>query len=547
MKITDIVLLGLAVLALPSFAQPDNNLPSRSLTIEGVYNADVTDARKVMPVPAKPEILSSESPVEYIREARPLNEYLRNPMLAPDSPESEPPSYSGLIRFGYGMFGNIDALANARIRIRENDMLRINGKLNGWNGKLEDDWTSRMYDAGFSAGYEHNLSRLRIGVNAGVGYQYVNFRPAPAKFQIHEPRDNGRNIMTGNIEATVSSSDIAGIYFNVLAGWYACSDDNISHNVSLKGRENLFRIKGFAGYDISQSWSVGLWGSAKASLYDWSNRLRFSFDYVDYVTVSARPQVSWTNTSLSAVAGFDVTVRNRIAPKIRVAPYLRLQYKVSSWLALYADVTGGAEDNDMRRFYATSPYWTDREQLTDGYTRMDASLGAIWNANECLEVSGRGGYRIMAGHLFQSLSALDVMGSVLTQSDATVGYGEISASLTTSDRLKASATAGYYKWKCEGDEEQLQMLPEFGISIDIEGKLSDKLTLNAGYQYAMMTSYVGERLPQVNILDVSLGYRVQSNLDIALKGTNLLGNRYYKYGGYRAQGTAILGSLLFRF
>lgn len=547
MKRIDTLFLMLGIAAAPLFAQQENNsLPARSLTIEGRYNADVTDARKIMPVPMKPETYVSSNPVEYALEGHPYMEYHRSPLNAPDSPSAGGDGYAGLIRFGYGMCGNIDALVNAGVSVGDAGLLKINGTLTGWNTKI-NDWNSKLYKGAFNLNYIHSLDENSVvDVNGCIGYEYANFRPNG-----DSGRDNGRNIMTAGVDAGYRSVFSSGIYFNARAGWYINTDDNITMK-PFTAKENLFRLDGMMGYELSDAVSVRLNLRMKSAFYDWRNRYGFSFAYSNYTSVSLRPEFVWKTTDFTALAGMDATLRTTFSPVVRIAPYVRLLYKVSPKVALFADVTGGTEEYDMRRLYEISPYWSEGTQTVDGYVRLDASLGGVWNALPELELSLRGGYRSMADHLFQKMQNVDVYSSRLVQSDATSAFAEFSGSYVGSDRFRTGLTVRYSRWNADNQDMMiLQMLPELEAGLSMNARISERLWVNAEYRFALMTEVSNEagcmRLPAVNDLNVGVNCHVQDNLDISLRCTNLFGSDYYRFAGYRNQGTALTASLLFRF
>ena len=55
-------------------------LPSRSMTIEGTYNPSMTNAEKVMPVPAKQKNEKEQATVSYLTEPNSFDKSTRSPM-----------------------------------------------------------------------------------------------------------------------------------------------------------------------------------------------------------------------------------------------------------------------------------------------------------------------------------------------------------------------------------------------------------------------------------------------------------------------------------
>lgn len=547
MKRIYLTMIGTALFMLPAAAQNgEGSLPSRSMTIEGIYNADVSDAGKVMPVPEKPEQQQTAVGAEFLKDAIPFDAYVRDPMGAPDR-QAAGQTYMGLIRFGYGMQGKIDILADVNTEVGDCGMLNVNGTLNGWNTKMENDWKSKRYDADISVDYVHDLDFMLMDARGAIGYDVVNFRPDLVN-PVHDKVDCDRNVITGQIEAGAVSKDSDPVFFNIRMGWYLLSDDNISYKSDVDGKETMIKAWGYAGYRFDNRYSIRLDGSFRSAFYDWNTRSAFTTSYDTYTTASLRPHLDMNFTNLTVSAGGDITARRRFSPNLRFAPYVTVQYKLLPSLTLFADATGGTEEYDVRHLMAISPYWTDRSQIVDGYNKLDASVGARWNTNDFLEVSARGGYRSIADYVFQSQSIVDVYGTALTQSDATVAYGELSGKVSTANGFHASAKLGYYRWDADMGEYYLQMKPEMTADITLGGRLTDKLLVSADYGFALMTKMSeGVRVPEMNSLNVGLKYQVQDNLDLSLSADNLLNSRYYKYAGYKALETAIVASLLFRF
>lgn len=532
-------------------AQQKNELPSRSMTIEGVYNANVTDAGKVMPVPEKTSVEVVESHAEYALDAKPYEGYDRVSMGVPDCTDAGN-SYDGIVRLGYGMGGNVDGLLDYRRKIGGKGLLALNGGITGWNTKIENEWKSKFYDTDFSVAYTHHLDKVSFGVKGDVGYDFVNFMPGRSSIN----DDNGRQVVKGEVEANFCiSAPESPWLLSAAASWSVYSDNNITDDKK-NGKENLLRLKGTMRYVFDNSLSFSADGLFRASFYKWEDRLRMQSPYVNYMTASLRPSIRFEKNGLDVSLGADITARNKVGHKFQFAPIANISYRVSDKLLLSAKVDGGVEENDMRHLSAISPYWVDRYQIVDGYTKFNAVAEVGWNVNRFLELSFRGGYGSYHDKAFAAVSSenfVKVRGSVIEQFDASLAFGEIHAAFIPSGNLSAQALLGYYKWDIDGYDEYLQMLPQFSASLNIRGNITNNVFIEGNYVFALLTEChpvdisVLERLPAVNQLDVELGYRVSPFFDISVKGLNILASRHYRYAGYRSQDVAVMASLLFRF
>ena len=168
-----------AVLCWSAAGAQQNELPSRSMTIEGAYNPTMTGSDKVMPVPDRPATERKPAVVSYLTDSKPLTSLTRNPMgtFSETSDDVIPDRYSGLLRFGYGLRNDHDGLADFNWRISERDDLHITGLLDAWATKPSGDWKSRMFNTDLRAVYSHRFKSFTIGVDGAYGHSHFNYRP----------------------------------------------------------------------------------------------------------------------------------------------------------------------------------------------------------------------------------------------------------------------------------------------------------------------------------------------------------------------------------
>lgn len=543
MRKMSIGILCLAFLPMLAYSQNNNGqLPSRTMTIEGIYDADFTDADKIMPVPDKLRNKSVSGRPEYLSDANPFMEYLRDGMDAPDSVYRSTRHYPALLKLGYGARGELDFLAGYRTGCGKCGELNLNASAVGWNAELEEDWRSKLYDIALNAGYAYDCEKFRLDVNGEFGYGYLNFRQVSGPVGKGSP---GRNLMSGGLNAGFAPANAGPWVYSARVGWSVYTDDWLAWGYE-RGIENKFRLDGKVGYCFSEALSATADVSLKSMLYNCSPA-RDKYDrYGNYTTFSVTPKVSYAVPGMSLTAGADVSIRSLLAPTVRISPFLDLQYRISNSLKLYAAAKGGVDEYDMRYLHSFSPYWVSNSQIHDGYTAVDASLGMVWNLSDHIELQLDGGYRKYFDKVFQMMYKGDVYGSYIKQSDAGLTHIGLSGKYLHSARLSLHAAADYNNWHgC--DAKLLLMLPEFNLCIGGEYLIIDRLTADLEYCYSRMTAYEGSRLPYASTLDIGLRYALLDRLDIALKGSNLLDNRYYRFADYRNRGISVSLSALYRF
>lgn len=536
-------MLWLALLPILAYSQDRNGeLPSRSMTIEGIYDADVTSADKIMPSPSRLKTRPAGGKTEYLLDGNPYMGYLRDGMEAPDSIYRQTKRYPALLKLGYGVRGELDFLADFRTRCGKSGEFKFNASAAGWNTKTEPDWRSKLYDIALNAGYAYDNGKFRLNVNGGFGYGYVNFRPDPA---LAGTAGTGRNLMSGGLNAEFMPVTTGNWDYSLRAAWDIYTDDMISWGYD-RGYENKFKVSGKAGRRISDDLSASADVSLKYMMYNCGIVLNQYGKYQDYMTFTIAPKVCWNLSRMSLQGGLDFSFRSLLAPTVRISPFLDFSYCIAPSLRLSAALKGGVDEYDMRYMHTLSPYWISDSQIHDGYTPIDASLGLVWNVSDNVELQLDGGYRKYCDKVFQLMYHGDEYASYVMQSDAGLTHFSLSGKYVGSARLSLHASAEYDNWHgC--DAELPLLLPELTLGAGGEYSITDRLTADLDYTYSMMTAYEGSRLPYASTLDIGARYSLLDRLDLTLKATNLLNNRYYRYASYRNNGISVSLSAIYRF
>ncbi len=544
MNKTYISILGL-LLPLCAYSQQVNTLPSRSLTIEGVYNAEVTDAPKIMPVPDKMKIQTSigQTP-DYITSGQPYMNYDRAAGTAPDAPLADVSDKDGLIKLGYGVRGDLDVLADYRIKTGKTGLLTFNAAANGWNTKIEDEWRSKLYDLSMNVGYSVTpKDKFKIDVNGKFCYGFLNFRPSAGNENVSL---DDRNLFGTGLTVAFKPVEKNLIDYSINVGWDMGLDDNVpsGHN---KGIEHIVKVKGDVGYHFSDVMLIGADVAYKSAFYDCATRVG-SFAYDDNMSFSFTPFWGWSGYSTSIKAGASLSFFSGLTYTFRVSPYIDFNYVVNDKMTLSARVDGGIDEYDMRYLHSLSPYWSSSSQIIDGYTPFNAKVDVVWNISDSWALSAHAGYRKYFDKTFQLSYRNRRMESFITQSDADLLSGGLALRYVQSSRLSAYASFDYDKWSCATEAETLlSMLPCLTATVGGKYCIIEKLTMNIDYKYSMMTKCNDKRLPYEAMLDVSFRYRLMPSLDLTLSGTNLLNNKYYRFAGYHNQGLSVVASAIYRF
>jgi len=522
-------------------------LPSRTFTIEGTYNPEMSEQGKLMPVPGRPQSERQAGAVSYRTEANPHQGYERTPMgvFGQQSDKIGENSYYGLIRLGYGMRNVTDGLFDAGWKISDRDLITISGLMDGWSTKPDGKWKSKMFNGDFKTEYSHHFDSLVVGVYGAYGHSGFNYREgkdttaailAASKFNQKTNRAETGFWLNGDFRNVEW-------HFNTGMQWLTRNGLNMN-GVERDNRERLLRID--AGLEIPLLGGRGGLGYVqKSASYKWQGI--YGADYGNFTTLTVSPY--WTNTwgNLDASFGLNLDVRTKAGNKFLVSPMVTATYNAKERFRILAGVTGGLKDNSMRTLTGLSPYWSETERIRDGYELMNAFVGASYSQGSWLTVSIRGGYRHTIDELFQVMQDSLIVTSLLKQEKCDVIYATLDADMQFTDRVQVKMDVSCNGYTGKYSDGLLALKPV------VEGSLFGKVSVFPGldamltYRSMVFGKIEGNRMPMVNDVALTVDYDFRPNLSFYVTGNRLAGGNYYYYAGYRAIKPSVLVGATYRF
>ena len=525
----------------------DDVLPSRSLTIEGSYNPSMSEQGKIMPVPERPQTQRQAATVSYRSEANPHQGYDRTPMgvFGEQSDDTKQSSYYGLIRLGYGLRNVSDGLLDAGWRITDRDLLTISGLMDGWSTKPDGTWKSKMFNGDLKLEYSHRFDSMAVGIYGGYGHTAFNYREGKDTTAAIIDASNF-NQKTNRAEAGLwLNGEFRRVEWHLDAGMQWLSRKGLILNGNQPdNKERLLRIN--AGLEMPLlGGRGGLDYNQKTASYDWQGI--YGTGYTDFTTLTFSPYWKQTWGNLDTRLGLNLDVRTAAGKKFLASPMLTAAYNVGESFRILAGITGGLKDNSMRTLADISPYWSEVEQIRDGYETVNASIGAAYSQGTWLTLSLRGGYRHTMDEVFQVVHDSIIITSQLRQEGVDVMYARLDADMQFADRaqIKMEITGNAYTGKYS--EGALALKPV------LDGSLFGRVNIMPGldglvtYRAMLFGKVDGTRMPMVNDVALTLDYDLRPNLSLYLTGNRLAGGNYYYYAGYRAIKPSVLVGLTYRF
>lgn len=544
-KCTVLAILAVTIWA-PVTAQ--NALPSRTLTIEGSYNPQATQAGKIMPVPDKPQLKSQRTDVSYLTQPAPNTTHQRQPMAVFSSRSDEvvPSALQGVARLGYGLRNLHDGLVDLGWRISDSDFLRVDGQMDGWSSKPDSDWRSRMYNIGLRTGYLHKFDHFDIGLEAGYSNSRYNYRPGVNM--------DSAKLADSRLMRRVNRADVAlganGRFGQVtwnakMAGLWLINNNLVVNNaVADDEQESQFIIDAAASMPLMDG-TAGLGLGFRHLSYDWTagNGQKFQ----NFSTFTMSPYWAAQLGLFDFNFGFNMTVRSNIGPKFLASPMVTMAYRLNDEFSLLAGLTGGLVENDMRTLESISPYYSTQEQIVDGYDIVNLSMGARYESGTWVSLSGRLGYRRTLDEVFQVAQSDMLVTSALKQQNSNVLYADVNADMQFTDRAQVRFDFTYNNYMGHYPGYKMELKPAFDMSlysrVNVMGRLDAMLT----YRLMLFNWIEGVAMPAVNDLALTFDYDFMDNLSFYATVNKLAGGDFYYYAGYRALRPAFLLGATYRF
>ncbi len=525
----------------------NDNIPSRSLTIEGNYNPSVTDAGKIMPVPDKRHQERQAAAVSYNTAVNPYSGTDRKPMhtFGSLSDSVRKASHTGLVRFGYGLRNLSDGLLDFKWNISERDFLSISGAMNGWATKPAGDWKSRMFVADLAAAYSHRFNSFTVSVDGAYGHSRYNFMPGVA-MDSAKLAASDLMLKSNRGHLGLSASGRAGQveWYGSAAMEWLSRGSMVLNGVEMNNSERIIRIAAGA----SMPWAEGTGGvdyRQKTALLDWTGLKGIT--YSDFTTITLAPYWSREWDNVDARFGLNLDIRSRAGHKFMMSPMVTAGYTIDDRFRLDAGAVGGLIDNNMRSLAGISPYWSEEARIRDGYELMNLFAGVSYCQINRLNISFKAGYRHTIDELFQVRADSLIVTSMLRQNSSDVLYARLDADLQFSDRTQVRFDMTYNDYLGRNIGSYMVLKPAFDGTLYGRTILMPGLDLMLSYRLMAFHRVNGKAMPTVNDLALTADYDITDNLSCYATFRQLLGGDYYYYAGYRALKPSFMLGLTYRF
>ncbi|MBR6370889.1 MAG: hypothetical protein IKS24_07410 [Bacteroidaceae bacterium] len=530
-------------------AQTNNELPSRSMTVEGDYNPVFTEAAKIMPSPRKEEETKESVQVSYLTFANPYNQRIRQQMnvFGFGTDDIDAKRIIGLARIGYGFRNISDGIMDFGWKITDKDFLKLSGTLDGWKSKLDKSWRSDMFNSNISVGYTHQFRLFEASVKAGYGYSRYNYMPGSLMDSIKLSASNlFMDVRQGEMSGYIRTNPENDVSFYLSgSGEWMIRDGLIVNGTNRNNKEGLVRIG--AGFNKRlDKGSLTLDYKQKTAVYSWYSMNNGS-KYTNFTTFTVTPIWHYFKGDWETDLGFNLDLRTGAGDLFHASPSARVSYSLTDKFKILGSITGGLEEYDMRKLSVISPYWSEQECIRDGYTTFNALAGVSYSEPSAFSSFFGVGYRYTVDEVFQVAYDSLLITSVLKQQDAKVLYvkGALDWMYLEKAQFKLDFIYNNYLGSYLGHKMELKP----AIDVTFFGKYDIMKGLDAMVTYRLMGFHrvSGEAMPVVNDLSLTANYDWNRNISFYSTVKHMLGGNFYYYAGYRTLKPSILVGVTCRF
>ena len=534
----------LMTLALPAQAQKQVNdtTVNRTVVVEQEYNPDIMDATKVNVLPRVEEPAVSKKEVKYDATLMPARNVPAPVMQAFSGKEAREKANPGYARLGYGINGNLDAVADYQFATSENGRLHIGFGMDGADAKLDmgegvEKWRSFYYRTRAVVDYRHLFRNLELDLAGNFGLSNFNLMPFLS--------DSKQKFTSGSFHAGIRNKNSElpldyRIETNLLL--YQRQHDPAADGL----QETLIRTLGEVGGAISDEQSVNIAFAMDNAFYQKGG-------FKNVTSIGLNPYYLIDGEDWMLRLGAHVDMAFGFGKQFRAAPDIRAEYTFADSYVLYAQATGGKLQNDFRRLESYTPYSQLGQQLDATYEQLNAALGFKASPTDGLWFNLYGGYQNLRNDVFSLwYSTLTEEELLLTQQHTSNVYAGAEIRYSYKDLFGITASGVYRNWDTSGDSaygklEVLAFKPAFEAGLQADVNPIPSVRLSLGYNYVSRTKVDGVQADPVSNLYLHGSYELFKDILLYARLNNLLNQDYQYYEGCPAQGFSLMGGVAFRF
>lgn len=602
-----VLIFAVGLISVNAMAQRDESDVTRQVMLERDYNPTLNEATKITTEPNifTPKVQSAGS-VKFLDEAPQLKVeagrlgQVASGDIMTDVPFSQQRFY---LNFGAGSHGILDGNIGVRAVDARNDKLDIFASYSSMSGNVKNihseelfkDSKAKFSDLKANVKYQHKFEPSIFNIGASyqnLGYNYYGspFVDMNAISTVENPLDlwdmqSKQKVDVISFNAGLKSSDTnEGLlkYEGNVAYTNFSTKYGSSPAIDKGPRGGIIQLDG----NFYTQLGIGNVGIA-ASILNQSFTGKKSYELTEksfdgFTNLTANPYYRIEELTWDLTIGANVSYVLDVENKFVIAPNVKAQFHINDVNTLYANVTGGVNNNTFIDILQENRYATPVSRIGYSKTPYDIQVGFKSGAVSNLEFELFGGYKqVKNDHQYVASTYAHIGATTIPAwsnlgvplyADVSTGHfgGLLKTKLIPMTTLTAKAVAYFYDVK--GYDEVFGR-PTFTTEINADIKPIDKLTLSLSYLLmtgrkgasffasstevagiggepsfeAGLSERTGIKMKAISELNIRAEYEIVKEFSVFARVNNLLDQKYEYQLGYSAAGLNVLGGISLKF
>lgn len=594
-----IFVVSLAAFSLNATAQKDSTI-IRQVLLEREYNPTLQDASKINVLPDIYTPVVQPKERTFISTA-PQITLSNNQLGAAESGDIKTTvdfsKKRGYLNLGAGTHSNLDGALGYRIVNADRDILELFGTHSSTSGTVDyidgknyilEDVKAKYSASKVNLKYQHIFEPSILSIGASFyntsynyyGNSFLGKEVSAFPFDLN----SRQNVNVFSIGAGLQSSEtnegvlkyLLNLNYRNFTTKYGMFDD------SEKPKGGQFDLDWNFFAELEADKYVGVKGSLMSQSISKKNEYMYIDDtrYHGFTNVTASPYLKFQGANWNVDLGVNLNGMFDKKTKFMVSPNILASVNISDVNKLYAEVTGGVNNNTFLDILQENRYVNLSSRVEYSKTVYDAKVGFRSGAIDGFEFDIFGGYKktdrdhlylfSRGGVFIEDYTPVEKWSNMSTPVYADISTGHIGGLIKTNlipyTDLSAKLSTYFYSVKYvntdvkvydhEIAEKKAWGRPTFTAELNADVKPFDKITLSLNYLFAggRKTYFVNQLqvgsvidMKNINELNFRGEYQITDWVSANVRLNNIFFQKYELQYGYPLQGFNVLGGLSFKF
>jgi len=577
--VTGILFLGLQSATAQDDKKEDETIGTETVTVTKAYTPTVSDAFKIKSVPnLNDSIVLQKKPIKYSIFSVPVASTFTPSKGTASRVERTPPPvlFNSYASVGAGNYGNVNAdFYTNRTLSRDEDVtigLNHHSSQGGIDGVRLND---RFADSKLDAAYKKRDRDYNWGADIGLQHRYYNWYGLPEGVfddTTIATIDEGQNYFMGEASGHFNLEDS---FFKGVDGKYRRFWD------SAESGENRAIVNGAFEFPLNEElFTVGVNADYVGGSFENTSLSKpVNEGGIDYgqLQVGIRPSLQMLRDNLSLSLGVNLVYGMDLENNegnFYIYPAVTASYRLlEETVIAYGGVTGELRQNSFHGFVEENPFVSPTLSIAPTDSQYNAYVGARGQLLPNLSYNVKASYSAENNSPLFRLNPQNTLRNddrgynfgnsfdVFYDDIKTIGiFGELNVDVNRNFTLGVNAQLNEYNTETDNPAWNL---PNLQASLFVDYQIGEQWFAGVNLFYVgeredfssvFVENVVPSEFPATIITldgffdaNAHLGYRLNDQLSLFVKASNIANNNYQRWANFQVQGLQILGGATYKF